>query len=58
MATFFLMDWKSPLRFVSRDEAAGLPMAPWTKEMVTRAFEYKGTTYFARPTWRPPSPTA
>lgn len=44
----------SALRFVAREEAARLPMAPWTKEMVTRAFEHNGMPYFARPTWQPP----
>ncbi len=44
----------SALRFLSREEAASLPMAPWTKEMVTRVFEHKGMPYFARPTWQPP----
>jgi 8-oxo-dGTP pyrophosphatase MutT (NUDIX family) len=43
------------LRYVSRDEAAALPMAAWTREMVARAFEYRDTAYFARPTWRPPT---
>ena len=43
----------SALRFVSREEAASLPMATWTKEMVKRAYDYNGTPYFARPTWRP-----
>jgi len=43
------------LRFVSRAEAADLPMAPWTREMVGRAFERDHTPYFAWPTWRPPA---
>jgi 8-oxo-dGTP pyrophosphatase MutT (NUDIX family) len=44
----------SAVRFVSREEAASLPMAPWTREMVTRVFEHNGTPYFARATWQPP----
>jgi 8-oxo-dGTP pyrophosphatase MutT (NUDIX family) len=44
----------SALRFVSPEEAASLPMAPWTREMVTRVFEQNGTPYFARSTWQPP----
>lgn len=43
----------SALRFVSRAEAQELSMAAWTKEMVKRAYDYNGTPYFARPTWRP-----
>ncbi len=44
----------SALRFVSHDDVAGLPMAVWTKEMVTRAFEHQGDAYYAPATWRPP----
>jgi 8-oxo-dGTP pyrophosphatase MutT (NUDIX family) len=41
------------LRFVSRDEAAELPMAVWTRELVLRAFQQYNTPYFAPPTWKP-----
>jgi len=41
------------LRFVSRADAATLPMAAWTREMVARAFDHDGTPYFARPSWQP-----
>ena len=41
------------LRFVSRGEAATLPMAAWTREMVDRAFESTAAPYFAPATWRP-----
>ncbi len=43
------------LRFVTRDEAAGLPMTPLTAAIVARGFDYDGTPYFARPSWRPPN---
>lgn len=44
----------SALRFVSREEAASMPMAACTKEVVMLAFEHNGTPHFAPPTWRPP----
>jgi 8-oxo-dGTP pyrophosphatase MutT (NUDIX family) len=45
----------SALRFVSRDEAAVLPMSAATKELVTGAFERSETKspYFDPATWRP-----
>jgi 8-oxo-dGTP pyrophosphatase MutT (NUDIX family) len=43
------------LRFVSREEAAGLPMAPWTRAMLARAFDRGAEPYFDAPTWTPPS---
>jgi 8-oxo-dGTP pyrophosphatase MutT (NUDIX family) len=43
------------LRFVTRAEAAGLPMTPFTGAIVAQAFDYVGTPYFARPRWQPPS---
>jgi 8-oxo-dGTP pyrophosphatase MutT (NUDIX family) len=43
------------LRFVSREDAAGLPMAPWTRAMVARAFDRCAEPYFDPPTWTPPS---
>jgi 8-oxo-dGTP pyrophosphatase MutT (NUDIX family) len=42
------------LRFVSREEAAALPMAAWTRVMVERAFDGGGEPYFEPPTWTPP----
>lgn len=44
----------SALRFVSQQGIASLPMVLGTREVVTRAFERKGTPHFAQPTWRPP----
>ena len=41
------------LCYVSRAESQEMPMAVWTRQMVDRAFEYDGTPYFARPSWRP-----
>ena len=43
----------SALRFVSREEAAILPMASLTRDMVAHTFAYEGEPYFARPKWRP-----
>ncbi|HWO27621.1 MAG TPA: NUDIX domain-containing protein [Candidatus Acidoferrum sp.] len=43
------------LRFISRDEAAALPMSVGTRAIVTRAFERTLKPFFARPTWQPPS---
>ena len=43
------------LRFVSRAQAAELPMAAWTKELVRHAFEGRQEAFFAPATWRPPS---
>ena len=43
----------SALRFVSREEAAALPMAPITKELVAHAFTYEDQPFFAPPKWRP-----
>jgi 8-oxo-dGTP pyrophosphatase MutT (NUDIX family) len=45
----------SALRFVTRDETDMLPMAPWTREIVTLAFNASAFAYFAPSTWRPPS---
>ena len=42
------------LRFVSREEAAHLAMAAWTRVMVAHAFDHNTTPYFARATWQPP----
>lgn len=47
----------SALRFVSREEAATLPMAPITKELVAHAFEYTGKPYYAPPCWHPDQAT-
>jgi 8-oxo-dGTP pyrophosphatase MutT (NUDIX family) len=44
----------SSLKFVSHDQAGSLPMAPWNERMVASAFEWRGKTYFAPPTWQPP----
>jgi 8-oxo-dGTP pyrophosphatase MutT (NUDIX family) len=41
------------MRFVTRNEAAELPMAKWTRTMVTRAFDRSDTPYFAPATWKP-----
>ncbi|HEY4762050.1 MAG TPA: NUDIX domain-containing protein [Candidatus Sulfotelmatobacter sp.] len=41
------------LRFVSRDEAAALPMSVGTRLMVAAAFERRGNPYFAPATWQP-----
>jgi 8-oxo-dGTP pyrophosphatase MutT (NUDIX family) len=43
----------SELRFISRDEIATLPMAPWTREIVTRVFDRNEIPYFAPSRWRP-----
>lgn len=43
----------SALRYVSREEAATLPMAPITKELVTRAFDYTDQPCYAPARWRP-----
>jgi len=43
----------SALRFVSREEAAALPMASITKELVACAFMYEDQPLFAPPKWRP-----
>jgi 8-oxo-dGTP pyrophosphatase MutT (NUDIX family) len=43
------------LRFVSRDEAAALPMSAATRAMVTRAFERSVKPFFAPATWKPPN---
>jgi 8-oxo-dGTP pyrophosphatase MutT (NUDIX family) len=43
------------LRFVSRDEAAALPMSRGTRVMVARAFERTLKPFFAPATWQPPS---
>jgi len=42
------------MRFVTRNEAAELPVAKWTRAMVTRAFDRSDTPYFAPATWKPP----
>jgi 8-oxo-dGTP pyrophosphatase MutT (NUDIX family) len=42
------------LRFVSRDEAAALPMSAGTRVMVARAFERTSIPFFAPATWQPP----
>ncbi len=44
------------LRFVAREEVADLPMAVWTRELTSRAFERRDAPYFAPPTWKPPQP--
>jgi 8-oxo-dGTP pyrophosphatase MutT (NUDIX family) len=41
------------LRFVSRDEAAGLPMSVGTRVMIARAFERRLKPFFAPATWQP-----
>ena len=41
------------LGFVSQAEAADLPMAEWTKELVSLAFDRRDEPYFAPATWRP-----
>jgi len=41
------------LRFVSRDEAAALPMSVGTRVMVARAFEPGPKPFFAPATWQP-----
>jgi 8-oxo-dGTP pyrophosphatase MutT (NUDIX family) len=43
------------LRFVSRDEAAGLAMSAATRLMVARAFERRPKPFFAPATWKPPN---
>jgi 8-oxo-dGTP pyrophosphatase MutT (NUDIX family) len=43
------------LRFVSCDEAAGLPMSAGTRAMVAQAFERRPKPFFAPPSWQPPS---
>lgn len=43
----------SALRFVSRDEAATLPMAPWTRVLVAHAFDHQGVAHFEPSRWRP-----
>jgi 8-oxo-dGTP pyrophosphatase MutT (NUDIX family) len=41
------------LRFVSQAEVADLPMAEWTRELVSLAFDRRDEPYFAPATWRP-----
>ncbi len=43
------------LRFVSETEAAELPMAVWTKDLVRIAFRRGAAPAFAPPSWTPPS---
>ena len=43
------------LRFVSRDQAAALPMSAATRLVVTRAFERRLKPFFAPATWKPPN---
>lgn len=43
------------LRYVSREEAADLPMAIWNRDLVARAFERSDRPYFAPATWSPPT---
>lgn len=42
------------LRFVSETEAADLPMAVWTKDLVRIAFRRDAAPAFAPPSWTPP----
>lgn len=43
------------LRFVSQAEAAELPMAAWTRDLVRIAFQRGTAPSFAPPSWTPPS---
>lgn len=43
----------STLRYVSREEAATLPMAPITKALIARAHPHTGQPYYALSQWRP-----
>jgi 8-oxo-dGTP pyrophosphatase MutT (NUDIX family) len=43
------------LRFVTQAEAAGLPMAVWTGELVRLAFKRNAAPTFDPPIWTPPS---
>jgi 8-oxo-dGTP pyrophosphatase MutT (NUDIX family) len=43
------------LRFVTRSEAAALPMSVGTRAMVTRTFERGPKPFFAPAKWQPPS---
>ncbi len=45
------------LRYVTQTESTLLPMAPWTADMVARAFDRRAPPYFASPSWRPPPET-
>ncbi|MDB4877921.1 MAG: putative NUDIX-like hydrolase [Gemmatimonadetes bacterium] len=40
-------------RFVSLDEAAGLPLAPWLTDVLPRLFERRAAPWFEPATWRP-----
>jgi len=44
------------LRFVSREEAAALPMSAGTRIMVAQAFECTRKPFFTPATWQPPHP--
>jgi hypothetical protein len=41
------------LRYVSREEAALLPMGPWTRILTEAAFQRREGAVFAAPTWTP-----
>lgn len=43
------------LRYVSAEEAAGLTMAPRTRQLLAAAFARDAAPFFAPPTWTPPA---
>lgn len=47
-------DESAELRWVTRDEAEALALAPWARIVVPAAFAHRGRTWITPPRWRPP----